>query len=278
MSLYTSNTTKSKDDLLIARDDKNNYYYSYDNKVGESSFSNLNNVKPMPIMIPNQVQNFYISGSSGSGKSTFCAEIVAELIEILGISDGESSNKSKKIENIFFLSIQNEDDPAFSKLQKLTVKRHIENPYNKKIEEYKEPIFINLDINNPEIYSLPLEYFRNSVFILDDFDTLEKDIEKMMNLFVRKLITVGRKQNINVFILKHKTMNAHKTSEIIMEARSIVLFPKFNIRDSNKFLENYLHFNKKELESIRKELDSRYLFIHKTVPNLMIANNFIKLL
>jgi uridine kinase len=267
----------SKDDLLIARDNTHNYYYSYDNKIGESSFTNLNNVKPLPIMIPNQVQNYYISGSSGSGKSTFCSEIVSELIDILGISDGES-NKTKKIENIFFLSIQNEDDPAFSKLQKLTVKRHIENPYNKKIEEYKEPIFINLDINNNEIYALPLEYFKNSVFILDDFDTLEKDIEKMMNLFLRKLITVGRKLNINVFILKHKTMNAHKTSEIIMEARSIVLFPKFNIRDSNKFLENYLHFNKKELEAIRKELDSRYLFIHKTVPNLMIANNFIKLL
>jgi GTPase SAR1 family protein len=256
----------SSKDLLIACDDNSNYYFSEDSSKGSEELSNLNNVMPLPIIIKSQIVSVYVSAASGSGKSTICNHLCKNLLKM-----------NKKIKNIFFFTVQNESDPAYKDLEKIKVKKEVENPYTKKMETYEEPIFLNMDINNTELYDLPTEYFKDSIIILDDYDTLEKDIEKLVQLFIRKFITIGRKLNINWFILKHKTLQTHKTSDIIFEARAAIIFPKLNLRESSMFLNKYMNMNSKEVAEIKKH-NSRYLFIHKTIPNLLIMNDCIRMI
>jgi hypothetical protein len=98
-----------------------------------------------------------------------------------------------------------------------------------------------------------------------------------MTDFVRSIITMGRKLNINPIIIRHKILNHNKTAEIIMEAQNIITFPSYNWRDTSKFLENYMGFSKDEIADVRK-LKTRALHIHKVVPNIMISNDEVRLI
>ena len=260
-------------DLLIAIgeiDGKEHGIYWTDNYDGSAvDFIKLKNGRSVPIKRKNQIYSAYISGSSGSGKSTECARIALDLL-----------NNDKSIENVFFITSQTIEDPAFSKIMKKTKKvtKQIKLRNGKIVEkEEKEPIFLTLDINNPALYSTPIDFFKNSIFIFDDYEVLPKEVEKLMTDFVRSIITMGRKLNINPIIIRHKILNHNKTAEIILEAQNIITFPSYNWRDTSKFLENYMGFSKDEIADVRK-LKTRALHIHKVVPNIMISNDEVRLI
>jgi len=224
MSLYTKIKPKKEDKkeekedkgILIAVadiDGKEHNVYWTDNYQGDSvDVLKVKNARSIPIKQTNQIYSAFLSGSSGSGKSTEAARIALDLL-----------NSDKSIENVFFITSQTIDDPA-------------------------------------------------------DYEVLPKQVEKLMTDFVRGIITMGRKLNINPIIIRHKVMNGlNKTSEIIMEARNVILFPQYNYRDSSKFLESYMGFSRDELQDVRK-LKTRVLHLHKVIPNFMISSDEIRLL
>ena len=281
MSLYTKIKPKKEDkegknekDILIGVaeiDGKEHNVYWTDDYQGDSvDVLKVKNARSVPIKQTNQIYSAFLSGSSGSGKSTEAARIALDLL-----------NSDKSIENVFFITSQTVDDPAFSKIMKKTKKVtktiKLRNGKIKEVEE-KEPIFVTLDINNEILYATPIEFFKNSIILCDDYEVLPKQIEKLMTDFVRSIITMGRKLNISPIIIRHKVMNGlNKTSEVIMESRNIILFPQYNYRDSSKFLESYMGFSRDELQDIRK-LKTRVLHIHKVLPNFMISSEEIRLI
>lgn len=279
MSLYTKIKANKKEEekeskgILIAIaeiDGKEHNIYWTDNYEGDSvDVLKVKNARSVPIKRKNQIYSAYISGSSGSGKSTEAARIALDLL-----------NNDKSIENVFFITSQTIEDPAFSKIMKKTKKvtKQIKLRNGKVVEkEEKEPIFVTLDINNEMLYTTPIEFFKDSIFIFDDYEVLPKPVEKLMTDFVRAIITMGRKLNINPIVIRHKIMNREKTAEIIMESQNIITFPSYNWRDTSKFLELYMGFSKDEIQEVRK-LKTRALHIHKIVPNLMISNDEIRLI
>ena len=286
MSLYISekdDEPKNKKDLLIARMhkfnndklDKNNYsyvYYSEDKKNGHSKLNIDDEHKfiSLPIKQKGQIYSCYISGQSGSGKSTIASYLIEELMK-----------QDKTIENIFYLTNQTVQDPAFKnlyKMKKKVLKEFKKNKFSKsQLIEIDEAIFITLDINNPDLYNLPISTFENSIMLFDDYEKLQnKDIEKKLETLCAMILNMGRKLNISPIIIRHKIQQSLKTAELLTEAQNIIVFPKYNLRDVKVFCEKYLQFSSEEISDIRN-LETRSLLIRKTIPNFMISDYEIKL-
>lgn len=272
MSLYTIPHEKkpsNKEDLKIATcfmDGKEkDVYWTLSKDTPKLTTIKCKNAEPAIIKTKNQIFSAFISGASGSGKSTYAVKLINELLRI-----------DKSIENVFYITAQLMDDPVLQELKSRT------KTVSKKIKkngmvEVKEPIFVTLDIHNPSLYEMDISFFENSIIYYDDYEVLPKKTEEQLNLFVRASLNMGRKSNINVILIRHKIQNYSKTAEIIMECQNIITFPKFNLRDTTKFLDSYLSFTKEEIQEVRN-FDTRALFIRKTVPNYMISEDQITLL
>lgn len=273
MSLYSDKKPKSKTDILVAQDDDTNIYFSENAKVGKE-FLPLTNGKLIPIVQKNQICSAFISGAMGSGKSTFAMNMIKSLL-----------NRNKSIKLVYFVTGNTIPDPAFDGIRSMTIKTGAKirkrDPETKKLYLADETMsrFQQLDITNPKLYETELNIFSNSVILFDDYEILDKPIEKALTDFQKKCITYGRKANIHPIIIRHKIQNNHKTAEILLESQYIVTFPKFNLRDTTKFLESYMFFKPNELDEIKNiKNDTRALIIRKSVPNFILWEKGIKLI
>ena len=275
MSLYTKNLDdepeKDSKDILIATceiDDTMKNVFWTENMVKDKVLElHCKNAEPCIIKQKNQIYSCYIAGASGSGKSTYASMICKKLLKL-----------DKSIEYIFFITAQTVEDTAFKKLYKLKRKYTQVVKKNGKLMdiECEEPVFNSVDIMSDAFYQMPLEEFKNSIILFDDYECLPGPIEKKLILFQRSVITMGRKLNINPIIIRHVIQNFQKTKEILTECQHVVLYPRFNIRDTSKFLESYMSFDKEEIKEVRG-LNTRALYIRKVIPNFFISNELIKL-
>ena len=69
----------------------------------------------IPIISKNQIVSAYLSGASGSGKSTYASNWAEQIYQL----------KKKEIDNIFLLTFNPAHDKAFDNLRKLTRKQEI---------------------------------------------------------------------------------------------------------------------------------------------------------
>jgi len=287
MSLYILDNDKEpkhKNDILISKmykydsdkdklnkKDEKFVYYS-DNFIDEKS-TKLNCEKNYkfviePVKNKNQIFSAYISGQSGSGKSTIANNLIKNLLK-----------NDKSIENVFFITAQTIKDKAFDDLYKMKKKVIRQIKKGRKIIEVEdeEDIFVNININNEILYTTDLDIFKNSIMLFDDYEKLQsKILENNLKKLLERVMNMGRKLNISPIVIRHKTNQGLNTSEILTESQHICLFLKHNFRDCKIFCKNYLGFSEDEINKLR-ELDTRSLFIRKTIPNYMISDHEIKL-
>lgn len=287
MSLYISEKEEPKEekDLLIGKLhkfdektdklDKKPKKYVFYSKIASNGFEKLNCEKDYkfviePIKFKNQIYSAYISGQAGSGKSTLASNIIKDLMK-----------KDKTIENIFYITAQTVEDDAFRdlyKMKKKVVKEIRKNKFSKpQYVEVEEDVFLTLDINNEELYNMPLDVFKDSIMLFDDYEKLQsKNIERSLEKLCERVLNMGRKLNISPIIIRHKIQQSLKTAELLTESQNIIVFPHDNLRDVKKFCETYLQFTADEIQDIRK-LDTRALLIRKSIPNFMLSDHEVKL-
>jgi len=181
----------------------------------------------------------YISGQSGSGKSTYLKKYV------LNYRSAFPNNK------IFLFSKLRNDDT----LKDIKVSRFI--------------------IDN-RLITEPISYtdFPNSLIIYDDIDTINnKAIKQALDNFMNDILELGRHENISFVYCSHRPCRGKQTSTILNEARSIVIFPQVN--NYKRLLTEYLDFNLKQVYSL-KNFKSRWVCIHRSVyPATMVFEKFI---
>ena len=139
----------------------------------------------------NTRQIAYVSGSSGSGKSYYCAEYIKEYVKMF------SKNKV-----ILFSGVNND----------------------KQLDDIKNLIRVKLDdeFANKEI---SLEDFRDTLVIFDDCEAIENRlVASKLNSLLSMILVQGRHQNIFCLLTTHNTTNAAKTKLILIECHSITLF------------------------------------------------------
>ena len=149
------------------------------------------------------------------------------------------------------------------------------------------PIFDDKNINslkpnriNPntqEILDDPpvCEDFKDSLLILDDVEAYDKKTLNRVMTLVNSINCTGRHHNVSLIFLAHTATNGHMSKILLSECHAIVLFPaNMSGRASKYLLENYLGFDKKQVEKI-KHVNSRAVAILKSYPMVVLTEKQI---
>ncbi len=183
-------------------------------------------------------QVFYITGMSGSGKSSYINEILPSYI-----------NAYKGKRKILLFS-NKEQDPSYK---------------NEKI------IRIKLDedlLTEP----LTLEELKNKFIIFDDIEGVpNKKIMQEMDRLRDLILQQGRQYNITFAYVSHLANNYKQTRTILNECHSITIFPYMTTAYSLKYLlERYFGLDKEAIKKINS-LNSRWITLIKC-PTLTVLH------
>jgi adenosyl cobinamide kinase/adenosyl cobinamide phosphate guanylyltransferase len=226
------NSNNKSEKVISVEHDKekvDNYFEEYVCKKGE-------HIQLIPIK-ERERDVLYITGQSGSGKSTYARKFIEEY------------HKLYKKRPIYVFSYF-QKDPSLDSLK-----------YIKRIKLNDK--FVTTDIE--------LSDFKNSCVLFDDIDTIRcKPIRnKLMNI-LHSLLELGRHENVEVLYLSHIGCKGDESKSILNEMGSITIFPKImNNRSCKYLLESYMGMDKHQIKKL-KNLPSRAITIVKTYPNLVM--------
>jgi len=226
------NENNKTEKIISVEDDKekvSNYFEEYKCLKGET-------MQQIPVK-QRQRDVLFISGASGSGKSTFSRFYI------------EQYHKMYKKRPVYVFSYFQED-PSLDSLK-----------YLKRIP--LDSKFVST--------SLELEDFKQSLCLFDDIDCVRsKPIrDKLLNI-LHSLLELARHVECTVLYLSHLSTKGHETRTILNECGSCTIFPKnMNSRAFKYLLESYFGMDKHQIKRI-KQLKSRAVTIVKTYPNIVI--------
>ena len=239
MSLLIKDKTyskKNKDAIPLARidggpDDKKLLYLIQDDEKGDTE---VKLTKGKLVVLPrlDKVEKIYISGVSGSGKSTWCSSWLKE-----------------------YLKKENKHDPIYV-FSAVAYDKALDDKFEDNIER------IDLeDILTDPIHPNDLE---NSVVLLDDSDSiLDRRVNRVVADLRDNLLECGRHTNTRMLCTSHILSNYKATRKLLNEATTTVVFPKsgqtFLIRT---FLEKYCGFSKSQIKKFMG-LKSRWVSVSR---------------
>ena len=194
-------------------------------------------------MVPDKTlerQIIYITGVSGSGKSTFTRKFVKEYKKIF------------KENEVYLFSCLTSDES----LDEVKPKRF-------RIEDdlVTDPI-------KPEELS-------NSLVIFDDIDTIaNKKIKEAVYQLLNEVLQIGRHHKISAIITNHLPTYFNWTRIILNECHVVVYFPSFATNKVEYLLENYVDLEKKEIRKF-KRMNTRWVALFKHAPRIFLSEHEI---
>lgn len=205
-------------------------------EVDDGSFQQMPNVK---------TRCMYIFGASGSGKSTYAANLTRCFCNLYPGS------------TVLFFSKKNED-PAFRgiKITRIPVNdSYLENP-------------MTIDSVKP-----------NTLCIFDDCDAIENELvlKSLYNL-QHQILELGRANNVKIIITSHQMTNKSKnhTKVVLTECQSFTFFPQSGITKGAKtLLKDYLECDLKTSRDIMK-IDSRWITILTQYPQIVMSEHLLE--
>ena len=112
-----------------------------------------------------------------------------------------------------------------------------------------------------------------SLVIFDDFDAVDKKIEKLLDVLLNSVLQVGRSSRIYCIVSKHSLNAGHKTKIVWSESNKIVLFPNGLSRYSLVYaMKNYIGFDQKMIDKILAH-KSRWICINTHLPRYFVTQN-----
>ena len=232
-----------KNEKIVFLDERNDAITNYSELILEE-----NNGK-FQYMFNTKNERFisYCSGQSGSGKSSWTAQIANEYRKIYPKRD------------IYLFSYVNDDKSidAIKGLKRLNIQSE--------------------DFLNTELSS---EDFKNSLIIFDDCDCIrDKKLKNKIKDILDKVLMTGRHYCTSCIYLSHLTCNGSDTKLVLAEAQSITVFPNtLNGRTRDYLYKSYIGLNKKQIENLKKiEDNTRSLTYVKSYPSCFISDHAIVL-
>lgn len=250
-------TVKSDDCDKIAKVYKNgkkiaNIYVSYENN--NSNKKNLEiefkdkEISILPSFCNDENNNarIYISGDSGSGKSTKVAQYIKDIRK-------RKHNITGKRRGVKFFSAIDYGD------------------VDKTFSEIKD--FQKLPADYEVVRHIKVGDLHNTIVVFDDIEGQDRQLTKFLFDLMRSCLELGRKINIDVICVIHDTRSGFKTKNLIFESNYYTLFPAKNM-SAFTFLEQYFKMNKKKIEELKKIYFGKYTYfcISKESPRCLISN------
>jgi hypothetical protein len=234
--------------ITDSKKNKNNLIYVVGDEK-EGTFKNLvlsDNEKFQHIPDPNtERQILYITGASGSGKSTYTAKYTKLYKQIF-----------KKNPVYVFSALK--DDESLDVIQP------------KRIKIDKESL-----LDDP----IHVEDLNHSLCIFDDIDSIaEKPLKNAVFALLDSILTTGRHFFITCIITNHLPSSGHLTRQILNECHSITYFPHSgNNGKLKKFLIDQVGLDKNDVIRNKKS-KSRWATIFKNFPMVNMTEKEIRLL
>lgn len=176
---------------------------------------------------------FYISGNSGSGKTTYVKSYVKEYKKLY------PKNK------LYLISVLEENEFSSLGVKKLDV-------------EKLSGALIDIKVIMKDLI--------NSLIIFDDSDSYtEKGTKAFCYSLLDNIGQTGRHFNISLIVTSHVLSNYSKTKVILNESHSIVVFMNNYNMKMKIFLETYANIDKFMIDKLRK-IKSRWVCINKQYP------------
>ncbi len=199
-------------------------------------------LQPLPNF--NRIEKVYISGISGSGKSTFAANFIKEYLKI-------------KKKNEFFVISNVAEDEVLDKLK---------------------PIRIDLE-DEDSLAETRADDFYDSIVLFDDIDTISNSLVRRFVQNLRDtLLEEGRHYNATTVAVSHVLCNYQATRKLLNEATSVVFFPKFGSDAHNyRFLKNHCMYDENVIRRLLN-LNSRWIALYRTSPNYVLYEKGLFLL
>lgn len=237
-----------------------------------------NSIIPVPYLNlkDKQRSSVFISGISGTGKSTFAINLIKQYREIF-------LNQHKEERKNYIEKLKKEDKPVpkFEPLKEVPV-------FLFTGTSNKDPLFENLkgcevvNINlDPDFVRIEPEMLRHSIVVWDDFENLKsKPLKERTQFLLKQVLEIGRKLQIASIVITHQTMNYQFTRPIIYESTEFILFPATNPNSFRKFCKAYLDLESPQVEKIIEESDSPfdYLLYRKSFPRYLQRSHRIELI
>ena len=192
----------------------------------------------------NRIEKIYISGISGSGKSTFASNFIKEYLKV-------------KKKNEFFVISNVQEDDVLDKLK---------------------PIRIDLE-DEDGLAETRADDFYDSIVLFDDTDTISNTLVRRFVQNLRNtLLEEGRHYNATTVAVSHVLQNYSATRKLLNEATSVVFFPKFGSDAHNyRFLKNHCMYDENTIRRLLN-LNSRWIALYRTSPNYVIYEKGVFLL
>jgi len=204
----------------------------------ESSFQLI------PSNDPKVRQVFYIAGSSGSGKS-YIAKGIAEYYK-----------KFFPQREIYLISKLDQDETLD----------------NMKIGKPKRINVQSIVDDYPDINE-----FRECLLIVDDYDTFEPKILKIVQRLIDDICIQGRHTTTSLITISHNITNYKQTRLQINESTHFVLYPQSTSFHALKYLlSTHLGLSKEDVQNLKKM--GRWVCISKNYPQYMLSEHTAKIL
>jgi len=190
------------------------------------------------------VDNIFVTGGAGSGKSTWCGDYCKLFIEMF----------KPKPEYITIISADDFEDPAYN-----FPHRHI-----KVDDEFAlDPPTLD-DFTNPN---------SRSVVIFDDIEgIIDKKREKALYGLLESCLTMGRKRGINTIQISHRGADSKKTKMILTELNAVVWFPKIgNSRNLTYMLTKHIGIPEGMREALKADGWGRWVCLKTSAPQILIS-------
>jgi hypothetical protein len=197
-------------------------------------------IQPIPLIKKNQTDRLYISGMSGSGKSTFIKNYALQYKKLYPNNE------------IYMISKLNSDPSIddYINIKRLLIDENI----------------IDIEFNAEE--------FENSLFICDDIDTInnKKIYEKVKNIR-DTILETGRHFNISVCNVSHQILNYKNSRTMILESTKIIFFltggGAYQIKN---YLKNYKGLSNEQIKLIMN-IKSRWIQLSNTYPTYILGEH-----
>ena len=181
-------------------------------------------------------QIIYITGASGSGKSTFTRKFVKEYKKIW------------KDRDVYLFSALKEDES----LDEIKPKRF-------RIDESL--------VSNP----LDIEDLKDSLVIMDDIDVINpKKVKDAVFHILNEILQIGRHFNITCIVTNHLPTDFQRTRIILNESHIIVYFPLSAGGKVKYMLEQYVDLDPVQIKYFKK-LQTRWVCIYRHFPQLYLS-------
>lgn len=201
--------------------------------------------QPVPHSKEHQIERNYISGMSGSGKSTYLANWISQYLKQPGNSD----------KTIYIISSV-EYDPV------------IDDRFSNNI--FRIPI-------DDDLVSDPLreDEFDEGVIVFDDTSKI-KNIKQRNAIFnlLESMCEIARHYKLQLLITSHMISNYSRTRTILNESTSVTLFPKYagGLNYIKDFLSKRCGLNKNQVKHfLNMAKQSRWVTIYKQPMYLISA-------